>query len=77
MGAVDRELALLEQSNAALFAALAQTRAMPVSVLPPALGGEMSAKLLGTGGGRRDMVSNTLNTFLEFARQLGVETSLL
>eukprot|EP00752_Nemacystus_decipiens_P016258 g14538.t1 len=41
MGAVDRELALLEQSNAALFAALAQTRAMPVSRLPPALDARM------------------------------------
>lgn len=40
MSAVDRELALLEQSNAALFAALAQTRAMPVSRLPPALDGK-------------------------------------
>lgn len=40
MSAVDRELALLEQSNAALFAALAQTRAMPASRLPPALDGE-------------------------------------
>eukprot|EP00903_Cladosiphon_okamuranus_P010836 g10237.t1 len=41
MGAVDRELALLEQSNAALFAALAQTRAMPVTRLPPALDARM------------------------------------
>lgn len=43
MGAVDRELALLEQSNAALFAALAQTRPMRVSRLPPALDGEIFA----------------------------------
>lgn len=41
MNDVDRELALLEQSNAALFTALAQTRAMPVRSLPPAIGGEM------------------------------------
>ncbi|CBN79707.1 hypothetical protein Esi_0392_0002 [Ectocarpus siliculosus] len=41
MSAVDRELALLEQSNAALFAALAQTRAMPASRLPPALDARM------------------------------------
>lgn len=49
MSAVDRELALLEQSNAALFAALAQTRAMPVSRLPPALDG----KTTDSWGGRR------------------------
>ena len=47
MGAVDRELALLEQSNAALFAALAQTRAMPVSRLPPALDGKEEKESLG------------------------------
>lgn len=41
MSAVDRELALLEQSNAALFAALAQTRAMPVRPLPSRIDGEI------------------------------------
>lgn len=40
MSIVDRELGLLEQSNAALFAALAQSRAKPVRALPPAVDGE-------------------------------------
>lgn len=43
LGAVDRELALLEQSNAALFKALAQTRAVPSYPLPPDLDGETFA----------------------------------
>lgn len=38
---VDRELGLLEQSNAALFKALAQTRTMPASRLPPTIDGEI------------------------------------
>lgn len=52
MSAVDRELALLEQSNAALFAALAQTRAMPASRLPPALDGEREMPCQGGRGGQ-------------------------
>lgn len=50
MGAVDRELALLEQSNAALFAALAQTRSMPASRLPPELDGKYVSRKEGAGG---------------------------
>lgn len=41
MGEVDRELAMLEQSNAALFTALAQTRAVPARPLPTVHSGEI------------------------------------
>ena len=46
MRAVDRELALLEQSNAALFAALAQTRTMPMNPLPATLNGKAHSEQL-------------------------------
>lgn len=65
MGAVDRELALLEQSNAALFAALAQTRAMPVSRLPPALDGKTSLGGRGAERAERSEVIKAMRTMRE------------